>query len=1175
MKKVFLIMILLIMVISSMNVVAQSVCTTPISKIYFKQVSGYVYSYMYIEVTNLPDYPIYGITGAESWNNLQFALNLSNGTTKTLISTQTLNSVAVSYIQQRVNNIKLMYNDNKLCQPTCTDSDGGLNYGSYGHAQSSESYIDGRIDCCKTQFSDNMGNVIEHSGPGGGPCVDQGNYLYEGYCNENNIPNTTVYECNCVNGVCVEEQTCTDSDNGKDYTTKGTITANFGHTYLDTFTDKCVQITSGSVSSGSYSSTDKSSCSGISCYLNEYFINTAKGECTGEVSMYNCPGGCSNGVCLELQQKTCTQMLEASTNYFEICNKGGYEGVCFNKYSGEYQGCSNDNGQGCIVSNSNAEKNMFCEIPNNICTDSDGGIDYYLRGVAKAGSSDKEDACTYCTGACVPGQPCKSTCGAVVENYCSNGIVKQQTYNCKNGCEYGECKESDEYSWVNIPEDYYDKSTYVQGEDYIQAKYIGTCKEVCADLDLVAQPTCKGWYDNSIYCRKTMSNDGGLASAGSSCTETGYTSQIGTDYCCCGQESEEIGMDSCLDKGWYWDQETNSCQQQRQACSENDGGNDIYTQGHTYGFRTYSSSSNPERDLRIRTGGKDSCSGPNTLNEHYCYDNYYITSATKTCPNGCLNGACVQKECNTNEGCELYFSSCSCSWVCGKKEVNRMDCARACPENLESPPEITPSCECYNGKCQLLDNCEQENEMCGGIAGLQCCSGLKCQLDGTYPDAAGKCVAENNLCELGLRCDGNYLQKCYLEDGWKNVEYCSLGCDDGKCKGDCGDTICTSDEIYSCSEDCNMYQNVLVLKDVWPYQFKQATYEKESHDNYGDLILYKAIYQQGSHELEVTVLGLDNSDIAKTAFNKEILSEGKYTIEKINGNIVYLVDGRYVWVNNNFIIAVEKEIRNAYPVITTTQTQVVQTNTQITSNVVNDIVQVKETIETAVEKLQKIKARLIEQASEQNYGSEVVKSVIREAQRPQSVIEVYLQKYPSKYIPIIKCGDGVCDYTEIKNCKQDCGVISCPDYMPVSEGVKEKCVESNGVWITGEYVNECPVPPYCVKDDNEEEITEIDKLTIIMKLESLSIKISELRKKASGLADYHRKLGNDNKAEVWAQAAQDFQDLENKITAVQKEVQNSNLENTKTLMQKFVKDIKTNLQQIVETILLGLSEGVM
>jgi len=48
-------------------------------------------------------------------------------------------------------------------------------------------------------------------------------------------------------------------------------------------------------------------------------------------------------------------------------------------------------------------------------------------------------------------------------------------------------------------------------------------------------------------------------------------------------------------------------------------------------------------------------------------------------------------------------------------------------------------------------------KLCGGIAGLACPKGYYCQLDGDYPDAAGKCVktqtCANVKCGWGLHCE--------------------------------------------------------------------------------------------------------------------------------------------------------------------------------------------------------------------------------------------------------------------------------------------------------------------------------------------------------------------------------------------------------------------------------------
>jgi len=88
---------------------------------------------------------------------------------------------------------------------TCTDSDGGANYSVKGSSSSSVSGVEGRIDCCKLEYSTNMGDSVNHIGPGGGACVSTGPYLYEAICGTDGNPTTVVYQCpnGCKDGVCV------------------------------------------------------------------------------------------------------------------------------------------------------------------------------------------------------------------------------------------------------------------------------------------------------------------------------------------------------------------------------------------------------------------------------------------------------------------------------------------------------------------------------------------------------------------------------------------------------------------------------------------------------------------------------------------------------------------------------------------------------------------------------------------------------------------------------------------------------------------------------------------------------------------------------------------------------------------------------------------------------------
>jgi hypothetical protein len=48
-------------------------------------------------------------------------------------------------------------------------------------------------------------------------------------------------------------------------------------------------------------------------------------------------------------------------NYFSQCLTGGFSKVCFNKYSGEYQGCGQESPNTCTVNNTNANVNVQCD----------------------------------------------------------------------------------------------------------------------------------------------------------------------------------------------------------------------------------------------------------------------------------------------------------------------------------------------------------------------------------------------------------------------------------------------------------------------------------------------------------------------------------------------------------------------------------------------------------------------------------------------------------------------------------------------------------------------------------------------------------------------------------------------------------------------------------------------
>ena len=264
----------------------------------------------------------------------------------------------------------------------CSDSDDGANYFSKGlvipRAGDEQFY-----DSCKTSKI-----LLE------GTCDEQGGKVYEYVC-----PGT------CSDGACV----CSDSDNGRNYNTKGLVIARAG--------DEQVW---------------------DSCKTDYILLEGTCDEQGGAAYEYQCPNGCSNGACIG-DSTSCSDtdtgldysakgVLSVGGNtYTDTCTDSNFvkEYFCDNPpsyYDNYYcpNGCSNG---ACIT-----------QIISQ-CKDSDGGKNPNILGKAETQARGQGDWCDYGKGE-----------NKIYEAYCINQTdFAIELMNCPTDqpyCNKGKCTAS-------------------------------------------------------------------------------------------------------------------------------------------------------------------------------------------------------------------------------------------------------------------------------------------------------------------------------------------------------------------------------------------------------------------------------------------------------------------------------------------------------------------------------------------------------------------------------------------------------------------------------------------------------------------------------------------------------------------------------------------------------------
>jgi hypothetical protein len=211
--------------------------------------------------------------------------------------------------------------------------------------------------------------------------------------NEECCSKTCVMSRNTTIGICKATYTgesCTDSDNGRNFYKKGTT---FGLTNVGLDWSKTAYINIDDIcAKNTQSSTGENDTAlfEYSCYNGRYYSET-----------FFCPYGCKDGACIK-------------SNY-SVCG----DGICDSSYG--------ENSTNCPADCGNAIN----------CTDSDNGINYFVKGCIYAVYNSSTGgggggACDECIG------------NTLTEGYCEGNQIKSVKYECPYGCKGGACLSSSE-----------------------------------------------------------------------------------------------------------------------------------------------------------------------------------------------------------------------------------------------------------------------------------------------------------------------------------------------------------------------------------------------------------------------------------------------------------------------------------------------------------------------------------------------------------------------------------------------------------------------------------------------------------------------------------------------------------------------------------------------------------
>lgn len=561
-----------------------------------------------------------------------------------------------------------------MLKKNCTDSDGGRDYFVKGYLSGMNS-AGGVAD----RESDSCGQLVGSSFYKG-----QGTAVLEYYCQQDGTFTTEFHECpdDCYDGACIQSTTtevdrCPElSANLKQKITYyEDLSSPNGRNTVRVEGKEVKRLDNVVIYSNSVSVPDKGR-------LLRVLDIPSNSSSSNRVRLGDLISGEVFDFATGTGQKAVTN-IDGQTYYLYAYN---YDANDLNRYIILTWGA------GSSAGNVGNERDTFnCKVTD--CKDSDGGLNYFVKGTASSCSTNPSETCTGFDDKC-------SDNSVLKEGYCDGGSVSDKPYACENGCYDGQCIYGfNEYAEVNVGEEnrvlvgnmnegfkvYLISTSMSTSDDPNVAKFdvnglrisvgegttwqltngyvltlnkvfvpslagevgsavfkigksdVDTCVSVAAkryDFPSAVIVTnssgkyklegyCDGNYYVQAYC---VDKDGNPALSG---VRQAWDKQLCDEKCV----SNSQGRDgACYNSSMNYG-----------SCEDGDRGDDPYVKSSVSGIEYQSTGQATPFEK------EDLCSphGNGGIVEYVC--NEYgaqsrMDSVGETCPNGCLDGACVQPE---------------------------------------------------------------------------------------------------------------------------------------------------------------------------------------------------------------------------------------------------------------------------------------------------------------------------------------------------------------------------------------------------------------------------------------------------------------------------------------------------------------------------------------------------